>query len=270
MVSVIIPTYNRASFLDEAISSVLRQDLKDFELIVVDDGSTDSTQEILAQYQDIRIIRKTHQGVSAARNAGIAFSRGDLISFLDSDDLWLPEKLSVQVEFFKSHPSALICQTEEIWVRNGTRIYPKKRHKKFSGMIFEASLRLCIVSPSAVMMRKSFFDRVGYFDETLPACEDYDLWLRTAARIPIHLIETPLVIKRGGHKDQLSQIGSLDRFRIRSLQKILESGILDQKKYSAALEVLKEKCNIYGMGCIKRGRIEEGNYYLRLPTYYQD
>jgi len=265
IVSVIIPTYNRAWVLKEAIDSVLAQNFRDFEIIVVDDGSTDNTLRILESYQEVCIVRQNHRGVSAARNAGIARATGHFIAFLDSDDLWRPGKLSAQVAFFNTHPDILICQTEEIWIRNGIRINPKKRHKKYSGMIFEHCLELCIVSPSAVMMKRCLFDKIGSFDETLPVCEDYDLWLRVASRFPISLIEDPLVIKRGGHPDQLSGKRSMDRFRIYALKKILESDLLSLRQYRAAKAALKKKCAIYATGCLKRGRMKEANHYIQLP-----
>jgi len=134
LVSVIIPTFNRAWILEEAVDSVLSQEFQDFELIVVDDGSTDNTWDILNGYQEnVILVRQENKGVSAARNRGIGLASGELIAFLDSDDLWLPKKLSAQVEFFNSNPDALICQTEEIWIRNGVRVNPKKKHKKPSG-----------------------------------------------------------------------------------------------------------------------------------------
>ena len=268
-VSVIIPTYNRGWILKEAIDSVLAQDYKDLELIVVDDGSTDNTFEILASYgNDIKVLFQENKGVSAARNRGITEASGQLIAFLDSDDFWLPRKLSTQVDFFNQMPDALICQTEEIWVRNGIRVNPKKRHKKPSGMIFEPSLELCLVSPSAVMIRRSLFDRVGEFDITLPACEDYDLWLRISCRFPVHLIDTPLIIKRGGHDDQLSSMKGLDKFRIKAIVKIIKSNRLSDNQYSAAVKALKEKCEIYSDGCRKRGREEEALYYAKLADNY--
>ena len=268
-VSVIIPTYNRGWILKEAIDSVLAQDYKDLELIVVDDGSTDNTFEILASYgNDIKVLFQENKGVSAARNRGITEASGQLIAFLDSDDLWLPRKLSTQIDFFNQMPDALICQTEEIWVRNGIRVNPKKRHKKPSGMIFEPSLELCLVSPSAVMIRRSLFDRVGEFDVTLPACEDYDLWLRISCRFPVYLIDTPLIIKRGGHDDQLSSMKGLDKFRIKAIVKIIKSNRLSDNQYSAAVKALKEKCEIYSDGCRKRGREEEALYYAKLADNY--
>jgi glycosyltransferase involved in cell wall biosynthesis len=271
-VSVIIPTFNRASMLKEAVESVLAQDFDGFEIIVVDDGSTDDTSEVLGALPAISVVRQSNLGVSAARNAGIEQASGRLIAFLDSDDLWLPQKLSAQTAFFQKHPTALICQTAELWIRNGTRVNPKNRHKKHSGMIFERAVELCLVSPSAVMMRKELFDVVGLFDETLPACEDYDLWLRISCRFPIHLIDTPLIIKRGGHDDQLSKSPGLDRFRIRALKKILDTppeGGLTHQQRLAAVKALSDKCAIYAAGCLKRGRQEEGKKYLQLKNKYE-
>ena len=269
LVSIIIPTYNRAWIVRDAIDSVLGQTYADFELIVVDDGSTDRTPEILNSYGDrLRVIRQANQGVSAARNRGIGASSGPLIALLDSDDIWLPEKLTVQVDFFKKHPSALICQTEEIWIRNGLRVNPGKRHRKPSGVIFERSLDLCLVSPSAVMVRRVLLEVVGLFDENLPACEDYDLWLRVGCRFPVHLIDKPLTIKRGGHEDQLSRQSSLDRYRIRSLVKLIEAGGLTLIQRNLAVIALRKKCTVFANGCLKRGRLEEALHYTTLSRKY--
>ena len=164
----------------------------------------------------------------------------------------------------------MICQTEEIWVKNHVRVNPKKRHKKLSGMIFEPSLSLCLVSPSAVMIKRSLFDEVGPFDETLPACEDYDMWLRISCRYPVYLIDTPLIIKRGGHDDQLSASSGLDKYRIRAIRNIIESKLLSASQFQAAVKTLKEKCGIYAAGCRKRGRIDDATYYEELVNKYQN
>jgi glycosyltransferase involved in cell wall biosynthesis len=266
IVTIVLPTYNRCRLVCRAIDSVLDQSYHAYELIVVDDGSTDATADRLASYGDrVTVIKQANRGVSAARNAGIQAASGEYIALLDSDDVWLPQKLERQIAFFKTRPQAVICQTEEIWIRNGVRVNPGKRHKKHSGMIFEKTLPLCLVSPSAVMIRKSLFDKVGLFDESLPACEDYDLWLRICWKYPVHLIDTPLIIKYGGHADQLSRMPELDKYRIRALEKILETGCLSQRQRSAAMETLKEKCRIYAAGCSKRGRIDDARYYTGLP-----
>ncbi|MGD8367122.1 MAG: glycosyltransferase [Desulfobacterales bacterium] len=268
-VSVVLPVHNRRRWIEEAVESVAAQTLTDFELIAVDDGSTDGTGEILSRYESrLRLIRQENRGVSAARNRGVAEARGRWIAFIDSDDLWRPEKLALQTAFFQNRPDARICQTEEIWVRNGIRVNPGRRHQKPSGDIFIPSLSLCLVSPSAVMMEKALFEEIGGFDESLPAAEDYDLWLRISARHPVHLIEEPLVVKRGGHADQLSRTPGIDRYRIRALEKILDSGELTAARRRAAAAVLREKCAIYAGGCRKRGRTAEAQRYEALAERF--
>lgn len=269
LVSVILPTFNRAWTLKAAIDSVLDQAYAPLETIVVDDGSTDNTPALLASYGDrIRVVRQTNRGVSAARNAGIRAAGGNLIALLDSDDHWLPGKVSAQVDFFGAQPDAMICQTEEIWIRNGVRVNPGKRHRKQGGMIFERSLALCLVSPSAVMMRRSLLDEVGLFDESLPACEDYDLWLRITWKYPVHLIDSPLIVKTGGHADQLSRMPELDKFRIQSIHRLLEKNCLTSEQRAAAIRMLRNKCDIYATGCRKRGRMETAAWYERLAGQY--
>ena len=270
LISVIIPAYNRSAFLPEAIESVLKQTCKPLEIIVVDDGSTDDTAGVLARYAGkIITLSGNHAGPSAARNHGIQAAHGDFIAFLDSDDLWLPGKLAAQMRFFHANPEARICQTEEIWVRKGVRVNPRNKHKKYSGWIFAQCLPLCVVSPSAVMIHRSVFARVGLFDETFPACEDYDLWLRIAPLYPIYLIDKPFIIKRGGHADQQSKnVPALDLYRIKALCKTLDSGILTSSQHDLALAELKKKCRIYASGCCKRGRKEEGDKIQQLPSQY--
>jgi glycosyltransferase involved in cell wall biosynthesis len=267
-VSVIIPTYNRARSVCRAIASVLYQTHRLAEIIVVDDGSTDRTFQHVAQFsQLVKYLRHPHNlGVSAARNTGIKASTSALVALLDSDDYWLPTKLSAQVRFFAGHPEAVACQTQEIWIRRGVRVNPKAKHLKPSGDIFEPSLRRCLVSPSAVMLKRSLLDEVGLFDEAFPVCEDYDLWLRVSSRHPIHLIDDALVIKEGGMPDQLSRSRpGLDRYRIQAILKSLTSALLTREQALAALRELSLKCRIYGQGCLRRGRKDEGEYYLNLP-----
>ncbi|MBW1817791.1 MAG: glycosyltransferase family 2 protein [Deltaproteobacteria bacterium] len=272
-VSVIIPTFNRAEKLVRAVSSALSQSAPPAEVIVVDDGSTDHTKSALAPliHRITYVRHRENRGVSAARNTGLRRSGAEFIAFLDSDDHWVEDKLAVQTRFFRRHPDAVACQTEEIWIRGGRRVNPKKKHKKPSGDIFSASLKLCLVSPSAVMLRRSLLDEVGLFDESLPACEDYDLWLRIGCRYPIHLIPEYLVVKEGGAPDQLSaRYPGMDRFRIRAMVKLLKTAPLSERQRRAATEKLALKCRIYGNGCLKRGKTEEGRYYLNLPADMKD
>jgi glycosyltransferase involved in cell wall biosynthesis len=266
IVSVIIPTYNRVAWVTEAVASVLAQTYGNFELLVADDGSTDGTAAALAKFGgEIKVIHgETRRGVSAARNLGAAAATGDWLAFLDSDDLWLPDKLARQVEYLRAHPELVICQTEEIWIRNGVRVNPPRRCRKVAGDIFLPSLRRYLVSPSAVMLRHRLFEAMGGFDETLPAAEDYDLWLRVAWRYPVGLVPEPLIIKRGGHPDQLSRQWGLDRFRIRGLMKLLQEPGLPPRYREAARCTLAEKCRIYAQGCAKRGKAAEAACYHSL------
>jgi GT2 family glycosyltransferase len=257
-VSVVIPAFNRWRLLAEAIDSVLAQSYRDFELIVVDDGSTDATASELAKLASrLQFFVTERRGVSAARNLGVSQSRGHYIAFLDSDDLWLNSKLERQTRFMDEHPEFHICQTDEIWIRNGVRVNPSAVHQKPSGDIFSRSLKLCLVSPSAVMMTKALFERTGGFDEAFPVCEDYDLWLRISAQHQVPLIPDRLTIKRGGHADQLSRsIWGMDRYRILALQKILRSN-LDGSQEAAVLKMLRHKVTIVAAGARKRGREQE-------------
>ena len=267
-VSVIIPTYNRAALVKEAVASVLAQTYRDFELLVVDDGSTDGTLEALAAFGGkIRVLASPDRGgVSAARNAGIAAAQGEWLAFLDSDDLWLPEKLARQMAFMEANSRLLLSQTEEIWVRRGVKVNPPRTHKKEGGRIFLRSLERCLVSPSAAVLHRRLLDEHGGFDEDLPAAEDYDLWLRLSWRYDVGLLPEPLIIKRGGHGDQLSGQWGQDRWRIMALQKILTEPQLPVSYREAARRTLERKCAIYAQGCEKRGKTEEARHFRRLGS----
>jgi len=265
-VSVIIPTYNRARFVQEAIESVLNQTFRDFELIVVDDGSMDGTPEILKKWERrIRCVRQGNSGVSRARNTGIRMARGKYIAFLDSDDLWVREKIEIQAHFLDANPQFCGCYTDEVWIRRGVRVNPRKVHAKYSGWIFDRCLPLCIISPSSVMLRRQVLDMVGFFDESLPVCEDYDLWLRVAGRFPLFFIDEKLIIKRGGHSDQLSNHSwGNDHYRVMALKKQLTENHLTPSERAATIEMLQRKCRILAKGCLKRGKTEEGMEYQKL------
>jgi glycosyltransferase involved in cell wall biosynthesis len=265
LVSVIIPTYNRADLVQEALASVKAQSFRDFEIVVVDDGGTDGTCEVLSAWREVRVLRHPgRRGVSAARNTGIAAARGQWLAFLDSDDLWLPDKLARQIFWLAGQPEWLICQTDETWVRRGVRVNKPPSHRKVAGRIFLPSLARCMISPSAVILNRRLFEDHGGFDETLPAAEDYDLWLRLTWRYEVGLVDEPLVIKRGGHPDQLSGQWGLDRFRIRALVKLVQEPDLPESCALAARRTLAAKSAIYAQGCAKRGRQKEAAWYQSL------
>jgi len=257
-VSVIIPTHNRASLVERALDSVYKQSYLPQEIIVVDDGSTDGTRErIMTIFPDVTYLYQENKGVSAARNKGIELAKGKWIAFLDSDDEWLPNKLGNQIDAVNNHLSVKIVHTNEIWLRNGKRIKQLKKHKKQGGHIFKWCLPLCVISPSSAMIHKAVFDNVGLFDTTLPACEDYDMWLRISAQYQVHYLEEPLIIKHGGHADQLSRKHwGMDRFRIRALENIVLSNILSTDDQEAAMRMLLEKIDIFSAGAQKRGNHE--------------
>jgi glycosyltransferase involved in cell wall biosynthesis len=258
-ISVIIPTYNRCALLDRAIVSVLKQTRPADEIIIIDDGSTDGTQELITKkYPQIFYIWQENKGISAARNAGIEKASGQWIAFLDSDDTWLPRKLEYQQKALTENPEYLICHTNEIWIRRGQRVNPMKKHRKSGGYIFDKCLPICVISPSSVMLHCTVFERFGKFDINLPVCEDYDLWLRLCAFLPILYLEKPLITKYGGHADQLSRsTWGLDRFRIQALEKIIANPQLAPAQKQAALDMIIYKLKIYLQGAQKRGKAEE-------------
>ncbi len=265
-VSAIIPTYNRAAYLHEAVESVLTQTYKNIEIIIIDDGSTEEQEQFLYERaKTYRLIKQERRGVSAARNSGIVEATGEYIAFLDSDDLWDKKKIEKQVERMQSLPGVLIGHTDEIWIRNGIRVNPMNKHKKCGGSIFLKCLPLCLISPSSVIIRRELFDTVGLFDESLPACEDYDLWLRVTKDHAVDYLPEPLIIKRGGHSDQLSKkYWGMDRFRVRALENLLKNGELTKEQKEGVQKVYKEKCLILSNGSKKRGKVEESRKYLKM------
>ncbi|MDD3806406.1 MAG: glycosyltransferase [Candidatus Marinimicrobia bacterium] len=258
-ITVIIPVYNREQYIKRSIDSVLQQTRPADEVIVVDDGSTDATPSLLKNYGDkILVVHQKNRGVSAARNLGISRASGDWIALLDSDDEWLPDKLMIQEQWLRENPTFRICQTEEIWIRHGKRVNPMKKHQKYHGDIFIHSLKLCLVSPSAVLFEKSLIEEMGGFDESLPVCEDYDLWLRISLHYPIGLIQKAGILKYGGHEDQLSRTyWGLDRFRVQALEKLLTQNIeIPEKIEKEILKELIRKLTILSKGTLKRNKDE--------------
>jgi len=264
LISVIIPTFNRLIFLKEAVESVEKQSSRDFELIIVDDGSTDGTGEYI-ESRPAKYIRLGHSGFPGrVRNAGAEAAEGRYLAFLDSDDLWEPEKLNKQIEYLAAYPKIEICHTREVWLRNGRVVSQSKQRYKRSGNIFNHALKKCIIGPSTVIVSRRLFTESGGFREDMEIAEDYELWLRITNDYEVGYIDEPLVIKRGGHRDQLSEkYGQIEIFRIKALQQNLEGGIFQGKNKIIACREMASKCQIYGSGALKRGKREEGEYYLR-------
>lgn len=257
-ISVVIPTHNRAHTLCRALDSVLAQTLSPAEVIVVDDGSTDATPQLLkTTYPEVIALRQNNRGVSHARNRGIAAARNDWIAFLDSDDRWLADKLASQASALRDAPAFRFCHSDELWIRDGRRVNPMRKHAKHGGEMFMHCLARCAISPSTALLHRALLDDVGGFDETLPACEDYDLWLRICAQHPVLFVPRALAVRHGGHADQLSRrFWGMDRFRVRALERLLRDDRLDAGYRLATLHSLLAKLEVLIGGARKRGNTE--------------
>lgn len=255
--------------LQRAIRSVLAQRCACDEIIIVDDGSHDGTDSIVEEVTqksgfNITYIKQENQGPAAARNRGVSDAKNEVIAFLDSDDHWYRDKLKHQYPALVNSDDYLVSHTKEKWLRRGEHLNQKKKHVPRDGYIFDHCLQLCAVGMSTAMVKKELFNKVGYFDESLPCCEDYDFWLRVSNNFPFLLIDKPLTVKEGGREDQVSytyRVG-MDQFRIRSMEKLLSTGVLNEKNHLRCLKEFCKKTKIYGKGCIKHGKQELGTTYL--------
>ncbi len=268
-VSIIIPVFDRIHPLERALKSLTKQTFQDFEVTVVDDHSTDDIFSVTKKYGS-RYLKTIGKGVSAARNTGIHSSDSELVAFLDSDDEWLPQKLELQVKYLAQNQNCNIVHSNELWIRNGQPVGQGVKHQKMGGRIFSQCTELCLIAPSSVLVRRSLLNKVGLFDESFPVCEDFDLWLRITAIEDIGFISEPLVIKHGGHKDQLSmQFHSMDLWRVRALAKHLKNSELEANEKLALGTSLKNKCEILLKGFKKHQNFEnvdEVERYLVILT----
>ena len=263
IVSAVLTTYNRKELLRRALFSVYRQSKVPEEVIVVDDGFKDGTHDELSlDYPQVKWINQNNMGVSAARNAGIRNARGKWIALLDSDDEWLPDKISAQLEYAKNKNDALAIHTGEKWIRKGNEVIPPLYLNKSDDKLFERSLHHCLICPSSVLLRREAFSQVGLFDESLAVCEDYDFWLRLLLVTRPVLIDQQLVRKHGGHPDQLStKSWGMDRYRVQSLEKLLKNKWLTEEFKCKTIKVLIQKCNILVNGFAKRDKFDEAKKY---------
>ncbi|MFT6631187.1 MAG: glycosyltransferase involved in cell wall biosynthesis [Bacteriovoracaceae bacterium] len=269
--SVIIPTFNRAQTLNRAIESVLRQTYKNFELIIVDDGSTDTTQSILNNYPQLKVIKQENQGVSHARNTGVKEARAEWVCFLDSDDEWLEGKLELQEQFLKDHPELNCIHGEEIWIRNGVRVNQKKKHQKGGGSQFLSSVKVCFISPSTVCLTKVVLEEFGGFREDFEVCEDYDLWLKITSKYDIGFIDRPLIKKYGGHVDQLStKFVGMDYWRIKSIDWILKNRDLCKEMKFETVKILLKKCKILMKGYVKHNNLKNYGEVEKISKYWEN
>ena len=270
-ISAIIPTFNRGHLITNAIESILSQSYKVDEIIVVDNNSSDDTIKVIKEkYPKVKLLEEKKQGVSNARNKGILHAKNKWIAFLDSDDIWMPKKIELQINKIKySKNEIFMVHTDEIWIRNKKFINQRKKHKKLEGYIFEKCLDMCIISPSSVLINTLLFKKYGTFNERLKVCEDYELWLRLTSKIPVSLINEPCVIKHGGHTDQLSKkFWGIDRFRVKALEKLLLSYTLQGSQKINMMSVLLKKINIIIMGAEKRKNIKIKRIYNFKKKYW--
>ncbi len=270
-ISVVIPTLNRINTLQRALDSVINQTYKPAEIIVVDNGSSDGTLKFLReQYPKITILTENKIGVSSARNKGIKKSINQWIALLDSDDAWHPRKLEIQTSMLDSALKEYnLIHTDEVWFRNNKHINQMKKHKKQGGYIFERCLSLCCISPSSVLFKKNILDKVGLFDESLPVCEDYDMWLKICSSEEVLFAQDKLTYKYGGHKDQLSKsYWGMDRFRIKSIENIIKNFDLTYKQKKQAKRELIKKLKIIINGAFKRNNLSIVNEFSTKLEYW--
>lgn len=270
-ISVVIPTLNRINTLQRALDSVINQTYKPAEIIVVDNGSSDGTLKFLReQYPKITILTENKIGVSSARNKGIKKSINQWIALLDSDDAWHPRKLEIQTSMLDSALKEYnLIHTDEVWFRNNKHINQMKKHKKQGGYIFERCLSLCCISPSSVLFKKNILDKVGLFDESLPVCEDYDMWLKICSSEEVLFAQDKLTYKYGGHKDQLSKsYWGMDRFRIVSIENIIKNFDLTYKQKKQAKKELIKKLKIIINGAFKRNNLSIVNEFSTKLEYW--
>jgi glycosyltransferase involved in cell wall biosynthesis len=257
-VSVIIPVYNAARCVAVAVGSVLAQSFTDYEIIVVDDGSTDDITEALRPYGNrVRLLRQENAGPAAARNTGINAANGDWIAFLDADDEWLPEKLAVQMAILEKNPQLKWCGSNLFLELDGNQrpavnpavvaktVGPKDYFENyFRDSIKGHSPTAIITSTITLVIHKSVFDAVGLFDISLLREEDHDMWVRIACRWPqMGFVARPLAIAHLGHADSVMTQRRLEEKRgvlyrqvtAKHLQLAEESGCLHDFKVFASV-----------------------------------
>ncbi|MDF1816225.1 MAG: glycosyltransferase family A protein [Verrucomicrobiales bacterium] len=267
-VLVVIPAYNRPDQLKRAVTSVLQQRYRDFSLVVVDDASTEDIGECEALVREnghdwLRL--SANVGPALARNKGAEGRVFQWVAFLDSDDIWLPDKLESQIAWCADNPAFRISQVRESWFRNGESFAKPPHLEQTGGDIFRDCVERCAIGPSCVMIRHDLWQESGGFDARFRVCEDYELWLRVASRDAVGLVEGPaLVEKYGGHDDQLSVlVPALDRFRFAALALFLNraQGLSPQNR-DVVHSGLTKRAKILAKGAARRGRQEWLDFFL--------
>ncbi|MDX1634508.1 MAG: glycosyltransferase [Marinobacter sp.] len=244
MISVVTPTYNRADFLPEAVRSVLDQTFPDFELLIVDDGSTDNTREVLAPFlEDPRVHYQyqANQGQSMARNHALSRARGRFICFLDSDNAWLPDKLEKQMAAFEQHPDVDVVYGDIITIDEGGRELSRENMRRYSGHIAAQMLRDNCVSMNTAMARRRCFDEMGGMSGTRRVADDYDLWLRFSARY--RFLYLPEFFAK--YRVMADQISSDKRRRFDTNEQIIHDFLRDYPEAVTRLETRRGLASFY-------------------------
>lgn len=227
-VSIIIPAYNAADYIREAVDSALAQTYPDVEVVVVDDGSTDNTKHVLEPYisaRKIKYVYEANKGLAGARDTGVKSAQGAYIAFLDADDLFLPEKVAEQVKVLEAHPDFGVCYSDLLHFTDSPSGVPEERkfyHHRYkypSGDVFGSLLRRQFINPLAVMARSEVFEKYGYFDENLRRSEDWDLWLRwSRAGVKFYYLDKPLAHYRMRGVGNLSSAESEPAMKEKNLE----------------------------------------------------
>lgn len=278
LVDVVIPVYQRAALAREAVLSVLNQSITDITLVVVEDGTQPNSEQNFSNvaaefYSDTRfkhIVLEKNSGPSVARNRGAAMGSSPYIAFLDSDDLWNPDKLQKQIDFLGSNPDIQWVHTGEVWIKNGTEIKQKKEHKKQNGIFINKLFERCLISPSAVLFRRPFWNKYGAFPEYFRVAEDYSLWLHLNFRFPVGYIEEPLTIKRAGSWPQLSSTIGIDHYRVLALHKFFRLFRNDPVFPVVADDFFNEvirKTNLLLKGALKYKNVKAKTYQRWLALF---
>jgi glycosyltransferase involved in cell wall biosynthesis len=272
LVDIVIPAFNRPQLLEEAIASIRAQSFCNWRLFIVDDATPTALPETL-KHNDARItllrLQKNH-GPAYARNYGAERGSAPLIAFLDSDDLWHPEKLSKALQAFERDPTLQWWHSNELWLRDGKPAKQKAIHQKQGGQFFERALERCLISPSAVVLRRSFFSAEKGFAPAFRLCEDYELWLRLLLLSPVGYSEEPLTIKRAGDWPQLSSARELDRYRVLAMHRVwrLKGRWMPANWQSALLKECEKRCELLLQGARKHeNELGQKRYQLWLTLF---
>ncbi len=274
LVSVILPAYNVRAHIADAIESVVAQEWPSLEIIVVDDGSSDDTAEFVEQsFPDVRLFRKANGGAASARNLGMREARGDYIAFLDADDVWLPGKLALQIDYMRAHDDVrLLCGGFSFWHPNETGVFPDPStlsdgvshalvDTDRSGWNYHKLLLSNFVWTSTVVIHRSLIDEIGFFDEALRLGQDYDYWLRASRVTEIHVLKGAMALYRKHDGSATMRGTSTQNYAARVIETALTRwGLTSPDGESVSREALTDRLysihHSAGYGCYHNGRMQ--------------